>query len=337
MEIGIDTFVASRNSGIVENDEIAISNLLERIEFADKIGLDLYGIGEHHNKYMLDSSHVVLLAAAAARTKRIRLTSAVTGISTADPVRVFQDFATLDLISKGRAELIVGRGASVEAFPLFGFNMDDSAEIFTEKLGLLLHIFSNETVTWSGKFRPAIDNVGIYPRPLQKSLPIWHAALRTPASFTRAGELGLPLMLAIIDGQSSQFRPLLDLYKEAGRDAGLKKNQLKVGLHTMGYLADTTEQAIEEFYPGWVQSMSKMHITPKTKTRFELDLKAKGSTLLVGSAEDVAEKISRLSVELGGITRCCFQMDYAGLPHEKLLKSIDLIGNKLIPLIKSRS
>ncbi len=336
MEIGIDTFVASRDAGLVERNEDAIENLLERIKFADKAGLDLYGIGEHHGKDKLDSAPVVLMAAAASLTNRIRLTSAVTGLGTADPVRVFQEFATLDLISKGRAEIIAGRGSSIEAFPLFGLNVKDSAEIFSEKLELLLKIRDNDTITWSGKYRPPLNNMVVSPRPLQDTLPIWYAALRTPASFIRAGELGLPLMVAIIDGQIDQVIPLVELYKEAGRDAGFEKEQLKVGLHSMGYVADTTEQAIKEFYPGWSKSMSKLHNLPKSISRFEIDLKSRGSALLVGNPEEVAIKILRLSDALGGVSRFCFQLDYASLPHEKLLQCIELIGNKVIPLVKTK-
>lgn len=336
MEIGIDTFVASSLAGLVESNEDAIENLIERIVYADEVGLDVYGIGEHHSVEYLDSAPVVLMAAAASRTKRIRLTSAVTGIGTCDPVRLFQEFATLDLISKGRAEIVSGRGASIAAWPLFGFNMSDSAELFTEKLDLLLKIRDNEFVTWNGKFRPALDNVPIYPRPLQDSLPIWHAVLRTPASAIRAGELGMPLMLAIIDGQIEHSRSLVELYREAGKDAGFTEDQLTVGFHSMGYVAETSEQAIEEFYPGWALSMNKLHATPKTKSRFNLDLQSKGSSLLVGNPEEVASKIVRLSEALGGISRFCFQMDYAGLPHEKLMKSIELIGNKVIPMVKDK-
>ena len=336
MEIGIDTFVASRDMGLVEKNEDAIENLLHRIKFADEVGLDIYGIGQHHGKDKLDSAPVVLLAAAASITKRIRLTSAVTGLTTVDPVILFQEFATLDLISKGRAEIIAGRGSSHEAFPLVGLNMKESAEIFSEKLDLLLKIRNSDFITWSGKFRPALNNAAVYPRPLQNPLPIWHAALRTPASFIRAGELGLPLMIAIIDGQIDQIDSLVELYKAAGQDAGFRANDLKVGLHSMGYVAETSEQAINDFYPGWSKSISKMHNLPKSISRFQIDLKSKGSALLVGNPEEVASKILQLSESLGGISRFCFQLDYAALPHEKLLNCIELIGNKVIPIVKDR-
>ena len=218
---------------------------MERIEFADKCGLDLFGIGEHHRKEFLDSAPAMILAAAAARTKNIRLTSAVTVLSAADPVRVFQNFATLDLISNGRAEMVVGRGSFTEAFPLFGYQLNDYDELFAEKLELLLSIRENEVVNWSGKFRPALRNQAIYPRPLQDPFPIWLGVGGTPESFIRAGSLGLPLMVAIIGGETHRFKPLIDLYREAGRIAGFKPEQLKVGLHSLGYVGNSSVEALQ--------------------------------------------------------------------------------------------
>lgn len=337
MEIGIDTFAASHIHTRDENNEIAIGKLLERIIHADRAGLDVYGIGEHNSREMLDSAPVVIMAAAAACTKRIRLTSAVTGLGTADPVKIFQEFATLDLISKGRAEIVAGRGTSPEAFLLFGLNIRDSAEIFSEKLELLLKIREHEFVNWSGKFRAPLNNAAIYPRPVQQPLPIWHAVLRTPASFIRAGELGLPLMIAVLDGQIDALRPLVDLYREAGIDAGHPEEHLKIGLHTMGYVADTSEQAIDEFYPGWSLAMGKLHGSPKSRARFDIDLRSETSALLVGNPEEVASRILHISNTLGGISRFCFQMDYAALPHDKLLHAIDLIGNKIMPLLSEQT
>lgn len=333
MEIGIDTFVSSNGIGTAESDEISIKHLLERIAFADKLGLHVYGIGEHYTKDKLDSSPSVLLAAAAAMTTSIRLTSAVSGIGTCDPVKLYQDFATIDLISNGRAEIVAGRGASVEAWSLFGLNIEESPEIFREKLDLLLQIRDNEFVNWKGKYRSPIENMGIYPRAKQVKMPVWHAVLRTPASAIRAGELGMPLMLAVIDGQIDQSRSLVELYREAGLDAGYDEDELMIGFHSMGYVAETTEQAIDEFYPGWADAMSKQHSTPKSRTRFDLDLKANGSSLLVGNPQDVAEKLLHISKTFGGISRFCFQMDYAGLPHEKLMKSIELIGKEVMPIV----
>src|SRR6188768_4436861 len=245
IEIGIDSFASAMygdNNTLSSVD--AMEQLLQRIELADQAGLDVYGIGEHHRKEFLDSATAVILSAAAARTKRIRLSSAVTVLSAADPVRVFQNFATLDLISKGRAEIVVGRGSSIEAFPLFGFSLHDYDELFTEKLGLLLKIRENEFVTWSGKFRPSLKNLPVYPRPVQDPLPIWLGVGGTPESFVRAGTLGLPLMVAVIGGETPRFRPLIDLYKNAGAKAGHSPEKLKVGLHSLGYVGVTTEEAI---------------------------------------------------------------------------------------------
>jgi probable LLM family oxidoreductase len=338
IEIGIDSFAAmfSGNTANPISDTDALAQLIERIELADQAGLDVFGIGEHHRKGFLDSAPALILTAAAARTKQIRLTSAVTVLSAADPVRVFQEFATLDLISKGRAEMVVGRGSFIEAFPLFGYSLQDYEELFTEKLDLLLKIRDNETVTWSGKFRPALQNQAIYPRPAQSPFPIWLGVGGTPASFARAGSLGLPLMVAIIGGETHRFKPLVDLYREAGKRAGFSPEQLKVGIHSLGYVAQTTEQAKEEFYPGYAAAMTKIGKErgwpPTTKAHFEAQA-GKTGALLVGSPEEVAEKILRHSEALGGITRLTFQMDTAELPHEKLIKSIELIGERLKPLI----
>jgi probable LLM family oxidoreductase len=339
MEIGIDSFAAmfSGNSSRALNDSEAMAQLLDRIVHAEQVGLDVFGIGEHHRKGFLDSAPAVILSAAAARTQRIRLTSAVTVLGAADPVRVFQSFATLDLISKGRAEMVVGRGSSIEAFPLFGFDLDDYDELFSEKLEMLLNIRKNEFVTWSGKFRPAINNLPVYPRPVQDPFPIWLGVGGTPESFVRAGALGLPLMVAIIGGETHRFRPLVDLYREAGKRAGYSPGQLKVGMHSLGYVAGTTQDALDEFYPGYAEAMTKIGRErgwpPMTRARFEAQIGAEGA-LLVGSVEEVAEKILRHSKALGGISRITFQMDTAELPNEKLLQSIELIGKGVKPLIQ---
>ncbi len=338
MEIGIDSFAAmfSGNSSKVIDDADALAQLLERIEKADNAGLDIFGIGEHHRKGFLDSAPTLILAAAAVRTKNLRLTSAVTVLSAADPVRVFQNFATLDLISQGRAEMVVGRGSSIEAFPLFGYNLQDYDELFAEKLDLLLKIRENEFVTWSGKFRPALKNQPVYPRPLQDPLPIWIGVGGTPESFIRAGTLGLPLMVAIIGGETHRFRPLVDLYREAGKRAGYLPEQLKVGMHSLGYVANTTKEALDDFYPGYAETMTKVGKErgwpPMTRGRFEAQMGEEGA-LLVGNAEEVAEKILHHADALGGISRLTFQMDSAELPHEKLMQSIELIGKRLKPLV----
>jgi len=338
MEIGIDSFAAmmSGNSSKLINDADAIAQLLERIEHADRSGLDIFGIGEHHRKGFLDSAPTLILAAAAARTKRIRLTSAVTVLSAADPVRIFQNFATLDLISGGRAEMVVGRGSFIEAFPLFGYKLEDYDELFAEKLELLLQIRNNESVTWSGKFRPALKNQSVYPRPLQDPFPVWIGVGGTPESFVRAGMLGLPLMVAIIGGETHHFAPLVNLYREAGKKAGFKPEQLKVGIHSLGYVGNTTQEAIDDFYPGYAESMTRIGKErgwpPMTKGRFESQAGPTGA-LLVGGPEDIAEKILRHSKALGGISRLTFQMDTAEVPHEKLMQAIELIGKKIKPLV----
>ncbi|GAB2551596.1 LLM class flavin-dependent oxidoreductase [Spirosoma aerophilum] len=340
MEVGIDSFAShllQRNEGTTLTGAEAMGQLLDRIQYADQVGLDVFGIGEHHRIEYLDSAPAVILAAAAARTKRIRLTSAVTVLSAADPVRVFQEYATLDLISQGRAEMVVGRGSSVEAFPLFGFDLNDYDELFTEKLDLLLTIREQEKVHWSGQFRPALTGQGIYPRPLQNPLPIWLGVGGTPQSFARAGALGLPLMVAIIGGETRRFRPLIDLYRESGRRAGYSPDQLKVGLHSLGYVAPTTEEAMEEFFPGYADTFSKRALErgglPVTRAQFDAQAGPLGA-LLVGSPEDVAAKIIRHGDALGGISRVTFQMDVATQTHEKILRAIELIGSQVAPHLR---
>lgn len=338
MEIGIDSFASNMASdGSVKTSSVqAITELLERIEYADQSGLDVFGIGEHHRKEFLDSAPTVILAAAAARTKRIRLTSAVTVLSAADPVRVFQNFATLDLVSQGRAEMVVGRGSFIESFPLFGLNLQDYDELFAEKLELLLNIRENEVVNWSGQFRPALKNQSVYPRPVQKPFPIWLGVGGTPESFARAGMLGLPLMVAIIGGDTHRFRPLVDLYRQAGKKAGHAPEKLKVGLHSLGYVASTTEQAVADYYPGYAEMFTRIGKErgwpPVTKAGFEAQRGPLGA-FLVGSAEEVAEKIIRHSNALGGLSRVSFQMDNAGLSHVKLMEAIQLIGSKVSALV----
>jgi probable LLM family oxidoreductase len=338
MEIGIDSFAAkdSSKADTKQNSQRAISELLERITFADTSGLDFFGIGEHHRKEFLDSAPTMILAAAAAKTQKIKLGSAVTVLSAADPVRVFQNFATLDLISNGRAEMVVGRGSFTEAYPLFGLNLHHYDELFSEKLDLLLKIKESETITWSGKFRASLNNQAIYPRPVQDDMPIWLGVGGTPQSFVRAGVLGLPLMVAIIGGDTHRFRPLVDLYREAGRKAGHSPEKLKVGLHSLGYVAEDLNTAIEEYYPGYAEMFTRIGKErgwpPVTKSHFMSQIGPLGA-FLVGSPEEVAAKIVRHSEALGGISRVTFQMDNAGLSHEKLLKAIDLIGTKVSPMV----
>jgi probable LLM family oxidoreductase len=338
MEIGIDSFASAMYGRNALSSVDAMEQLLDRIILADQAGLDVFGIGEHHKKEFLDSAPAVILSAAAARTKRIRLTSAVTVLSTSDPVRVYQNFATLDLISKGRAELVVGRGSAVDAYPLFGYNLQDYDALFKEKLELLLRIRDEEFVTWSGRFRAPLQNQPVYPRSLQEKLPVWLGVGGTPESFVRAGSLGLPLMVAIIGGETERFRPLVDLYREAGRKAGFSPEQLKVGLHSPGYVAASDEQAIADYYPGYAELWTKLGRErgwpPVTKAQFN-NLIAPRGVLVVGAPEQVAEKLIRHSEALGGVDRFTFQMDNAGLSHNQLLQSIELIGTKVIPLVNS--
>ena len=339
MEIGIDSFAANEsNNDSALNSSQSLAELLERMEYADKVGLDSFGIGEHYRKEFLDSAPAIILAAAAARTTRIRLSSAVTVLSAADPVRVFQNFSTLDLISQGRAEMVVGRGSFTESFPLFGLNLQDYDALFAEKLDLLLKIRENEVVNWSGQFRPALRNQAIYPRPLQDPLPIWLGVGGTPASFVRAGILGLPLMVAVIGGQTHRFRPLVDLYRQAGQEAGHPPEQLKVGLHSLGYVANSTQEAVDDYYPGYAKTFTRIGRErgwpPATRARFDAQNRPSGA-LLVGNPEEVAKKILRHSKALGGISRFTFQMDNAGLSHAQLLRSIELIGTRVAPLVNS--
>src|SRR6266581_1605712 len=262
IQIGIDSFVsavADSATGLTMSPVERMRNLLEEVERADQVGLDAFGVGEHHRREFFDSAPAVIVAAAAARTKQIRLNSAVTVLSADDPVRVFQSFATLDLISGGRAEMVVGRGSFIEAFPLFGLDLDDYDSLFAEKLDLLLQIRDNpEHVQWSGKYRPALTGQGVYPRPVQTPLPIWLGVGGTPQSFVRAGMLGLPLMVAIIGGEPGRFRPVIDLYRKAGRRAGHSPEQLTVGLHSVGFLADTTDEAAEIFFPGYAHTFTEI-------------------------------------------------------------------------------
>ena len=334
MQVGIDSFAAWDDNGSSSSPSERLRKLVEQIEYADKIGLDLFGIGEHHRKEFLDSAPTVILGAAAARTKRIRLTSAVTVLSAYDPVRLFQEFATLDLLSQGRAEMVVGRGSFVEAFPLFGLELEDYDSLFAEKLDLLLRIRDNEQVHWSGNYRPTLTGQGIYPRPMQQPLPIWIGVGGTPESFIRAGQLGLPLMVAIIGGETHRFKPLVDLYWEAGREAGHSDNELRVGVHSLGYVAETTRQAADDFFPGYARTMTeigKERGWPKmTRNHFEDQMGPEGA-LLIGDPEEVIQKILRHSKALGGISRITFMMNPGSLPHDKLMRATELIGKQVAP------
>ncbi len=341
MQIGIDSFAAmvpDPRTGVSVSAANRMGHLLEEIALADEVGLDAFGLGEHHREEYLDSAPAVILAAAAARTKRIRLASAVTVLSAADPVRVFQQFATLDLISGGRAEMVVGRGSFVESFPLFGLDLEDYDDLFAEKLDLLLQLRENVHVHWSGKHRAALTGQGVYPRPLQERLPIWLGVGGTPQSFARAGALGLPLMVAIIGGETHRFRPLVDLYREAGKRAGFKPEDLKVGLHMLGYVADTDKSAADEFFPGYAAAFTKIGRErgwpAVTRGQFEA-VRGRRGALLVSDAETVVEKILKVNEDLGGVSRIDFQMSVAALPHKELMHAIELLGGKVAPMVKA--
>ncbi len=335
IEIGIDSFAAAHDdTSRAQSATQRLRNLIEEIEHADQAGLNSFGIGEHHRKDFLDSAPAVILGAAAARTSRVRLTSAVTVLSSADPVRVFQNFATLDLISQGRAEMVVGRGSFIDSFPLFGYRLEDYDSLFAEKLDLLLKIRDNEHVTWSGKHRAALSGQGVYPRPVQNPLPIWLGVGGTPGSFVRAGALGLPLMVAIIGGETRRFRPLIDLYREAGERAGHSPDRLKVGVHSLGYVAATTQEAADDFFPGYARAFTdigKERGWPAvTRAGFDAQRGPHGA-LLIGSPDEVIEKIIRHSEALGGVSRFTFQMNAASLPHAKLMRAIEILGTRVAP------
>jgi probable LLM family oxidoreductase len=340
MQIGVDSFVAATvdASGRVVDPARHLSELLEAIILADQVGLDVFGIGEHHRREFLDSAPTVILAAAAARTRRIRLTSAVTVLSAADPVRVFQEFATLDLLSNKRVEIVAGRGSFIEAFPLFGLELEDYDSLFAEKLDLLLKIRENTHVHWSGKHRAALTGQGIYPRPLQNPLPIWLGVGGTPGSFIRAGVLGLPLMVAIIGGEPHRFRPLIERYREAGFRSGHSSDRLRVGIHSLGYVADSSTTAEDEFFPGYAQSFTEIGRErgwpPMTRAHFDAQLGPTGA-LLVGDPETVVAKILGVNESLGGISRITFQMSVAALPHAKMLRAIELLGTRVAPLVRT--
>ena len=338
MEIGIDSFAAAFDEkSQAVNPAVRLSELIAEIERADQVGLDVFGVGEHHRREFLDSAQAVILGAAAVRTQKIRLTSAVTVLGSSDPVRVFENFATVDLLSHGRAEMVVGRGSSIESFPLFGYSLDDYDELFAEKLELLLEIRRNENVYWTGKHRPSSDGQGIYPRPVQNPFPIWLGVGGTPLSFARAGILGLPLMVAIIGGQTRRFRPLVDLYRESWTRAGQPPGQFKVGLHSLGYVAETGREAADDYYPGWANAVETVGKergwSPMSRADFDAQLGPEGA-FIIGDPDQVAEKIIHHSKALGGISRVTFQMNAASLPHEKMIRAIELLGKRVVPAVR---
>src|SRR5580700_9358359 len=340
MQIGVDSFgavISDPATGLTISPVQRMQNLLEEIELADQVGLEVFGIGEHHRAEFLDSAPAVILAAAAMRTKNIHLTSAVTVLSAADPVRVFQEFATLDLISHGRAEIVAGRGSFVDAYPLFGLRLEDYDSLFAEKLDLLLKIREKTRVHWFGKHRAPLNGEAIYPRPLQNPLPIWIGVGGTPSSFARAGVLGLSLMVAIIGGEPRRFRPLIDLYREAGRRAGHPAEKLIVGLHSVGFLGESTQQAADDFFPGYAHTFTEIGKergwSRTTRAQFDATRGPTGA-LLIGDAKTVAEKVLYINEALGGISRLTFQMGVSTLPHPKMMRAIEILGTQLAPLVR---
>jgi probable LLM family oxidoreductase len=338
MELGIYTFAETTPAGGGGFGGAAerLRNLIAEIELADQVGLDVFGVGEHHRPDYAVSSPAVVLGAASARTKRIRLTSAVTVLSSDDPVRVFQDFATLDLLSNGRAEIMAGRGSFIESFPLFGYDLGDYDDLFAEKLELLLKLREQERVTWAGEHRAPLKDLGVYPRPVQDPLPIWIAVGGTPQSVIRAGTLGLPLALAIIGGEPERFAPLIDLYRDAGRRAGHDPSQLRVGINSHGFVAETSERAAEVFYPGHAEVMTRIGKErgwpPATRAQFEAARSPRGA-LLVGSVEEVAAKII-FEHEIFGNERFLLQMSVGPMPHAELMRGIELFGTRVAPLVR---
>jgi probable LLM family oxidoreductase len=339
MELGVYTF-ADRTpdpaTGHTVSPEQRLRDLVEEAALADEVGLDVFGVGEHHRPEYAVSAPAVVLAAMSQRTRRIRLTSAVTVLGSEDPVRVFQAFATLDLLSGGRAEIMAGRGSFIESFPLFGHDLDDYDELFAEKLELLLALRSSEHVSWSGRHRAPIDGLGVYPRPVQEPLPVWIAVGGTPGSFARAGMLGLPLALAIIGGQPARFAPLVELYREAARRAGHDAAALPVGINSHAWVAPSSRQAADEFFGPYAQTMTRLGRErgwpPMTRQAFEASRGPAGA-LAVGDPAEVADKILGQH-ELFGNTRFLAQLGVGTLPHDQVLRAIELLGTEVAPVVR---
>jgi probable LLM family oxidoreductase len=309
-------------------------NLLEEIALADEVGLDVFGVGEHHRQEYVASAPAVILAAAAARTRRIRLTSAVTVLGSEDPVRVFQAFATLDLISGGRAEIMAGRGSFIESFPLFGLDLDDYDELFTENLELLLQLRESETVTWEGRHRAAIPGLGVYPRPVQNPLPVWIAVGGTPASVVRAGRLGLPMALGIIGGQPARFRPFAEWFRQAAQEAGHAPPPLSINSH--GFILDDSQQAANAAFPAFAVTMNRIGRErgwpPMTRDQFDASTGPAGANF-VGSPQQVIDKVLAQH-ELFGHDRFMLQLTVGSLPHAQVLRAIELLGTVVAPAVR---
>lgn len=341
MELGLYTFAdvsPESGPGAIGAHE-RLRNLIEEIELADQVGLDVFGLGEHHRPDYAASAPVVALAAAAERTRRIKLTSAVTVLSSDDPVRVFQQFATLDLLSSGRAEIMAGRGSFIESFPLFGYDLEDYDELFAEKLDLLLVVRDHVKVSWSGRLRAPINDRGVYPRPFQDRLPIWIAIGGTPQSAARAGALGLPLALAIIGGEPARFAPLFDIYREAAKRAGNDPAGLATSLNVHGFIAATTDQAADDFYGPQAEVMNRIGRErgwgPTSRAHFDQSRGPNGA-LFVGNPEQVAEKIVAQH-RIFGNDRFLLQMAIGTMAHAKIMKAIELYGTKVAPIVRKET
>jgi len=339
MEIGITSFVETKpdvHSGEVISHAQRLREVVEEIILADQVGLDVFGVGEHHREDYAASSPAMVLAAAASQTKNIRLTSAVTVLSSADPVRVYQDFSTLDGLSNGRAEIMAGRGSFIESFPLFGYNLNDYDELFEEHLDLLLKIREEEKVVWAGKHRPAINNLGVYPRPVQKSLPIWVGSGGNQQSAIRAGILGLPLMLAIIGGSPMQFAPIVQLYKKAAAHAGHDLSKLRVGSHSIGFVGPNNEWAADAFFPSTQAGMNKLGKERGwpyyDRSSYDAARSFEGA-LYVGDSETVAQKIIHLRKHVG-ITRFMLYVPLSTMPHDQVMQAIELLGTEVAPRVR---
>jgi probable LLM family oxidoreductase len=337
MELGLTSFaetIPATSGGSISHGE-RLRQVLEEIELAESVGLDVYGLGEHHRPDFASSAPAVVLAAAAGRTTKIRLFPAVSILSTDDPVRVFQQFATLDLISSGRAELLVGRGSFIESFPLFGYSLDDYNDLFAEKLDLLLEIRDNERVSWSGHFRSSIDDTGIYPRP-ERPLPIRVAVGGTPQSIVRAATRGLPVALAIIGGSPDRFRVLADLHRKTLVESGYDPEEVPLSVHGHGFVADNADEAADDFYPSYAAAMTRIGRErgwgPMTREQYDLMRQPDGS-LVLGDPETVAKKILRWK-EVLGVDRFELHVSVGTLPHEKVMRSIELLGTEVAPLVR---
>lgn len=339
MEIGISTFgdlELDKQTGKPANLHKRIKELIEQIELADQVGLDVFAVGEHHRPDYAVSSPATILAAAAVKTKNIRLSSSVTVLSSDDPVRVFQSFSTVDHLSDGRAEIMAGRGSFIESFPLFGYDLNDYDQLFSEKLDLLIKLNESETITWKGKLRTSINNLGVYPRPFQNKLPIWIAVGGTPESVVRAAGYGLPMMLAIIGGMPERFVPLTRLYREAAQKSGHKPGDLKIGINSHLYVADTTQQAADQYFPYYAEVMSRIGRErgwpPTTRQHYDA-MRSPSGSLMVGSPQEIIDKIL-FEHNLFKHDRFLAQIDVGALPHDKLLRSIELFGTRVAPEVK---